>query len=315
MVTQRRLTVDDVLSFKTIADCQISPDGSQVAFVLGDSFRSDGKWPMSALWTVPARGGPMRRLTTGPRSDSLPRWSPDGRLVAFLSDRSKKDQRQVFLLSMDGGEARQLTDVNGEIPSPRGLDALQWSPDGRSIAFLMNDPETEDDAIEFEQNPRFTRLWTVDRETGFVECVSPEGLQIWEFAWHPNRPQIAAVVSDEPYEWAWYANRLVRFELRGQAETLRQTRRQIALPVWSPSGDRIAFISSNWSDRGCVAGDVWIVNADGGRPRNVTENIVASIGWAAWSPEGNELLTIGHERGGTGIHRIPAGDGQRRSLW
>ncbi len=323
-MSRRRLTPEDVLSFKNVGDAQISPDGSQVVFVVGDAFKSDSKWARSTIRVVETAGGESRQLTTGPRTDSLPRWSPDGRSLAFLSDRLQEGQRQVFLLPLDGGEAVALTDVKGEIPSPRGLNALQWSPDGRSLAFLMEDPEADeeclkredrDDAIEFEQNPKYARLRVVDLETQDLTCVSPDGLQIWEFAWRPDKPEIAAVVSDAPYEWSWYTNRLVRFELEGPAQTLWQSKRQVALPIWSPDGTQIAFVSSTWSDRGCVAGDVWTIDAAGGEAQNITEGIVASIGWMAWAPDGRELLTIAHERGGIGIHRIDATGGGQKSLW
>jgi dipeptidyl aminopeptidase/acylaminoacyl peptidase len=321
---ERPLTPEDVLGFKNVDDAQVSPNGSHVAFVVGDSFKVDTKWPRSSIWMVDASGAELRPFTFGPRTDSLPRWSPDGRRIAFLSDRLKEGQRQVFVIDRDGGEATPLTDVRGSIPAPRGLNALQWSPDGRSLAFLMEDPETDDerarretkvDVIAFEQNPKFVRVWVVDLETKAPRCVSPDNLQIWEFGWRPDSAAMAAVVSDLPYEWAWYKNRLVRFALGEAAHTVWQTPRQVGFPTWSPDGNKIAFISSNWSDRGCVAGDVFVVDARGGEARDITEGIVASLGWVAWSGDSRSLLAIGHDQGGTGLYRIDVESGERSRLW
>ena len=302
MSSRHALTPEDVLSFKNVDDAQIAPDGTCVAFVVGDSFKTDGKWARSGIWVVETTGGEPRQLTAGPRTDSLPSWSPDGRQLAFLSDRGQEGQRQIYLLPAGGGKATTLTRIEGEIPAPRGLNALQWSPDGRQLAFLLEDSptaqerhkqENKDDAIEFEQQPKYVRLWTVDVETREVQCVSPDGLQIWEFAWSPDARQFAAVVSDLPYEWSWYHNKLACFALNGPAQTLWQSKRQVTLPVWSPDGEQLGFISSTWSDRGCTAGDVWLIHSSSGEARNLTEGMVASIGWLAWSSAGRELLTIG----------------------
>ena len=313
----RKLTPEDVLSFKNVEDAQISPDGTMVAYVLGDAFKSDSKWPKSNIWLVNTDGTENHQLTNGPRTDCLPRWSPDGNGIAFLSDRLQEGTRQVHLLTLGGGEADALTDVKGTIPSPRGLNALQWSPDGTRLGFLMEDEEiaSENDPVEFEQEPGLTRLYTVDLSTKETTCVSPEGVQIWEFAWHPSLSEFAAASSDEPYEWSWYSNRLIRFTPHGPPEIVWQTKRQVALPVWSPDGNRIAFISSTWSDRGCVSGDLWTVDRDGGAARNISDGIVASIGWMAWISNGDALLSIANEKGGIGIHRISSNGESRTSLW
>jgi dipeptidyl aminopeptidase/acylaminoacyl peptidase len=324
-MSTRQLTPEDVLSFQNVADAQISPDGAQVAFVIGDSFKSGSKWSRSNIWIVAADGGDPRQLTDGPRTDSLPRWSPDGKWLAFLTDRHKDGQRQVALLDIETGEITDLTDVEGVVPSPRGLNSLQWSPDGQALAFLMEDPDTEDerekkktkdDAILFEQNPKYMRVWSVNVGNRELACVSPDDLQIWEFSWSPDAGSLAAVVSDLPYEWAWYSNRLVRFDLGGEASTIVKAQRPLAFPCWSPSGSRLSYISASWSDRGCVAGNIWIVDADGNdSPADVTEGAVASFGWVHWISE-NELLTIAHERGGIGIHRVDLVSGEPpTSLW
>jgi len=128
---KRSITETDILKFVWVADPQISPDGSQVAFVRVDANEKADAYETS-LWIVGADGKtPPRRLTGGTR-DTTPRWSPDGRRLAFVRA-AEQDGRvqppQIYLLSMAGGEGRALTDI------PRGAGNPAWSPDGKAIAF------------------------------------------------------------------------------------------------------------------------------------------------------------------------------------
>jgi len=322
------LTPEDWISFKQVSDPQISPDGKLIAFVVADTFRANGgtpKLPVAAIYSVPVAGGPVRRLTNGPRSDTFPRWSPDGRSLAFLSDREEDGQRQVHLLPRDGGESRRLTDVRGTIPSPRTLIPLQFGPDGRSIAFLLEDEESAEvrarhgignDAIEFEKNHRYVRLWTVDVESGQTTCVSPEGLQLWEFAISPDGKRAAAVVSDLPYEQDWYLNRLAVFDLGGgEARTVHHTDRQVAKPAWSPDSSSIAFLTSMWSDRGADTGAVYVLDVETGRARDLTEGHDVSYERVAWSADGTKILAAANVHAGSGVMELDVKTGAAEGLW
>ena len=127
----RFIAETDLFRFTWIADPQISPDGSTVAFVRVTVNEKENRYE-SSLFTVPASGAENpRRLTSGIR-DTSPRWAPDGRRLAFLRaiDKDAKTQlAQIHLLAMDGGEARPLTELTN------GAGAPSWSPDGKTIAF------------------------------------------------------------------------------------------------------------------------------------------------------------------------------------
>jgi len=212
-----RFTPHVVFAHPVVGEARLSPDGALVAFEVTETTRPGGPglpaFPRSAIWVVPAAGGePAVRLTYG-RSDTTPRWSPDGRTLAFLSDRETDGSRQVHLLPRDGGEARRIGTLSGEIPVGRVLTSLEWFPDGRRLALLMSEPQDEatrarvaagDDRIVFEEEPRHQRAWAMEASTGTIEAISPPDLKVWEFALSPDGSRIAAVVSDQPYEWDWY---------------------------------------------------------------------------------------------------------------
>src|SRR5690349_14099902 len=135
--SKRFITEKDLFKFTWIADPQISPDGSTVVFVRVTVNEKENRYE-SSLFAVPSSGSePPRRLTSNVR-DVSPRWAPDGKRIAFVRSpavsSTEKDSKpatsQLYLLAMDGGEARGVTDL------PNGVTSPVWSPDGTSIAFL-----------------------------------------------------------------------------------------------------------------------------------------------------------------------------------
>lgn len=168
----RRLTPKDVLGMPLLhSDPQIDPSGACIAYVRAEIAREKSKLVKRNIWIVNTDGTRERKFTCGPRADFHPRWSPDGARLAFLSDRLEDGKLQLYCMDRDGGEAQALTVVQGEIEASTGRSALQWSPDGRFLSFLMRDPETaqekrrieeKDDACVHEE-PRASRdVWRVD---------------------------------------------------------------------------------------------------------------------------------------------------------
>ncbi|MBI3460637.1 S9 family peptidase [Candidatus Acetothermia bacterium] len=323
---QKRLTPEDVLQFPWISDAQIDPTGKRIAYVSSSLMREKTKLAKQNIWLVDADGKNLRQLTNGPRADFHPRWSPDGQYLAFLSDRVEDGKLQIYLMSLEGGEALQITDVKGEIDTSRSKDTIQWSPDGRYLAFLMRDPETDeekkkkeekDDPIEFEKVHKFTRLWTLKLAAKKLQQVTRTDAQVWEFEWAPDGSEFALIISDHPYEWSWYHSRLARVSATGGTPktVFKPKKRQIALPRWSPDQKQIAFLSSVLSDRGANQGNVFLVNADGGEPKDISPAYPGGIGWAEWTKNGRALLVCGYEQGEAAFGELDPKVGKVRTLW
>ncbi len=122
----RVTTVDDLYSYHVPGDPQISPDGRRVAFTVQRVDREKEK-KYTNLWLAAVEGGNTRQFTYGNQADTQPRWSPDGRTIAFVSNRGNEEQAQLYLIPVDGGEARPLTDLKGN------FGGYEWSPDGARL--------------------------------------------------------------------------------------------------------------------------------------------------------------------------------------
>ena len=318
-MSSRVLTPEDALTLKVVSDAQISPGGDRVAFVVGDPNITDARKPRSALWTVPASGGEPAAFTRGPRTDKSPRWSPDGKSLAFLSDREEDGRFQVHLIPASGGEAVPLTSVKGDISD------LAWSPDGGRIALLMTDPRTEaeekrekerDDPLVADRDLKHTRLWMLDVANRRMTLVTPGGVHVHEFAWSPDGGKFALVACATPQSDAWFTAWLgVVPASGGPVEVVcRMYPRQVGTPAWSPDGGQIAFLSCTWSDAGIVGGDVYLVPASGGTPRCLTEGHPRNVTYMDWSPDGREILYVAHENGGSSVGRLSVADGGARTV-
>src|SRR3954466_8548712 len=143
--TRRPIPDTDLFKFNWAADPQISPSGSQVAFVRVNINQDKDRYE-TQIFIVPADGSVAPRPPTTGRNDRSPRWSPNGRELAFVRTPEPVDGKskppQIYLISMDGGEARALTDAPKEASSP------VWSPDGRTIAFLSAPDTSKSDSTK-----------------------------------------------------------------------------------------------------------------------------------------------------------------------
>src|SRR6266478_2263529 len=164
----RAVSGADVFAFRDLHDPQMSPEGQWVAYTMGMLNREEDK-NEERIWMVPATGGDAIPLTAEKVSSSHPRWSPDGKYLAFLSARNE-GKAQVWLLNRKGGEAQKLTDT------PQDVDDFEWSPESKRILLVLRDAKPEElqeaktkekdkdkGEIEKDKKAKPAKPWVVDR--------------------------------------------------------------------------------------------------------------------------------------------------------
>ncbi|BCL78431.1 putative peptidase YuxL [Ktedonobacteria bacterium brp13] len=268
----RSITIEDLYKVKFAGRPRISPDGQQVAYVETTIDEQAHKY-RSSIWIAPVTGGEPRRFTAGPANANDPQWSPDGRWLAFVSERKgepvAKDadakeklgigKPQIWLLPVDGGEARQLTFMEHGASSPI------WSPDSKQIVFSAQvGPQDEKDA-EGNALPKvrvIDNLWNRLDGVGFIhthrshlfliEATGGEPRQLtdgdWndgDAAWSPDGTRIAFISDRSEERWRWPVGDIYTLTIQNNdLQKYTDSTLGCISPSWSSDGKKIAFLAS-----------------------------------------------------------------------
>lgn len=171
---QAALTPEQALDYRRVGDLHLSPDGTKLTYIVR-TYRQDFA---SHLWLMDLASGQTREITPGGKSERLAQWSPDGRTLAFLSNRA--GGTQIYLMPATGGTVVKLTAQK----NPVGI--FRWSPDGRTIAYLARSDDAPSVAAgpQIADDPRgLARLWLIDVASRRVRLAGEAGYRIDDFQW------------------------------------------------------------------------------------------------------------------------------------
>jgi len=191
------LTPEASLKIRSIADLRFSPDGTRLAFVVTEPSKDTGR--LRHIWMYEKQSGAVRQFTYSAKSEFSPRWSPDGKQLAFLSNRG--EEQQIYVIRADGGEGVAIT------KGKRSVKSFEWSPDGKQIAFLAPDAKTDaeekkqkdkDDAHVADKEDKRPQVWLVTVEGGETRALTKPNWEVDELAWLPSGNGLIVKATDHP---------------------------------------------------------------------------------------------------------------------
>jgi dipeptidyl aminopeptidase/acylaminoacyl peptidase len=282
------LTIEGTINIHFLTDLQLSPDGTRLAFVVSEAPKAEQR--AQHIWMYDKNAEAVRQFTYSNKSETNPRWSPDGSQLAFLSNRGG-DEQQIYLMNSRGGEAAARTKGKSSIKS------FEWSKDGKYIAYVAPNAKTEEeekkekdkiDARIADKDAKQPRVWLLTVESGDPKPITPANWEIKELAWMPSGRNLVVAATDHP-ESDQNTDRIFGVHVPdGEMVQLAAPRGPFGQLRVSPKGKSIGYIGAR--EDGPTPHDLWLLPVENDAAQNISGlSLDRQIFDFKWLPDGTLL--------------------------
>jgi dipeptidyl aminopeptidase/acylaminoacyl peptidase len=304
------------LKVKAVGSPRVSPDGKRIVYTVSEAVTTPEKSEfVTQIWLATIDTKQNLQITFGEKSSTNPKWSPDGNWIAFTSNR-KDNKNNLYLLSLNGGEAEPLTEVKS------GVSDFAWSPDGRSIAFTMTDPKSDEEEKNdkakndfrwVDENLKMSRLYVLAIQKDANGKREPRKLtavnyNVDAFDWSPDSSRIAFNHMKTSGGNDWTTSDVSIVEVASAKVTvLANTAAAESSPFFSPDGKSIAILVSDNPPRWAQTGVIQILATNettGSQPKSLAGSYDGQPGIAGWSPDGKRIYFSEAKGTGTQIYAL-----------
>lgn len=299
------------IKVKALGSPRVSPDGSRVVYtVAGEVMSADKSEFVTQIWLATSDGKENSQITFAEKSSTNPKWSPDGKSLAFTSTR-KDNKNNLYVLRLIGGEAEPVTDLKGSISD------FDWSPDGNSIAYAMADAKTEDEEKNdkgrndfrwVDENLKMSRLYSVQlaKDTNGKReprKLTSENFNVSGFDWSPDGKTIVFSFVKTAGANDWTTSDVSVLDVAsGKISVLANTVAAEGSPRYSPDGRWIAMSVTDIPVRWAGSGTINIFPAAGGSARKMAVSHDAQPNIIGWSPDGAKIYFSEARGTGTAVY-------------
>ena len=282
------------MKIKSISQTEISNDGKSIAYVVREPIMEDKKSEyLSQIWVIDTESKENIQYTFNQKSSSSPKFSPDGKKIAFLSSRSGKNQ--IWIMNTLGGEARMLT------KEKKGVRSIKWSPDGKMISFLKSDDDTEDeikskenktDVILVDKNFKYSHIYSYHFDEDTVTKVTSGNYSVNSFDYSPNGKKIIFSHQEDTNINTGFINTDISV-IDSDGKNLRllvDRPGRDGNPIFSGDGNKFAFISSGGKQESIGLGDVFVYDLKNDVINKLANTFNRSSNIISWTSDDENLI-------------------------